>query len=252
MYRSYALHRIDPNDIASTERWYVTKHGPEIGRRYRPWLERMESFRAVEIPEDARGYGIANYYCTEGIWREMPDPADKGVLGMTQPPKHARPFSCIVPVQATEDFKGWQDAPDSHYILRWVQLLEYPQGVDKEEADRWYREVFAPQASACPALNRFFSFRAVKEDIHVAGHWSAGEHTPDYAGVPEDHCWDRVTEMWFDDFNGWRQFVNSNLPAPGWRQSERFPFLTPDSNFVSSFLLEMPAYDWLTINRALM
>lgn len=250
MYRSYALHRIDLNDIASTERWYITKHGPQIARRYAPWLERLESYRPVELPEDARGYGIANYFCTEGIWREMPDPADRGVLGMTQPPKHARPFSCIVPVQATEDFKGRDDAPEDHFILRWVQLIEYPEGVDKTAADRWYTGTFAEAACRQPSLNRFFSFRTVDEDIHVAGHWAKGAVTPSYVGVPEDHRWDRVTEMWFDDFAGWRAFVNADLPAPPWVQTGRFPFLEPDSSFVSSFLLETPAYDWLRVDRA--
>lgn len=250
MYRSYALHRIDPNDIASTERWYITKHGPQIGRRYAPWLERLESYRPVELPEDAKGYGIANYLCTEGIWREMPDPSDNGILGMSQPPKHARPFSCIVPVMATEDFKGHNDAPEDHFILRWVQLLEYPEGVDKEEADRWYTQVFAPAACKCPALNRFYSFRAVEEDIHVAGHWAATGAAPSYAGVPEDHRWDRVSEMWFDDFEGWRAFVRGEYPAPPWAQTEAIPFLKADTNFVSSFLLEAPAYDWLRVDRA--
>ena len=250
MYRSYALHSIDINDIASTERWYAMKHGPEIARRYGPWLTRFESFRPVELPEDAKAYGTTNYFCTEGMWREMPDPADKGVLGMTQPPKHARPFSCIVPAQATEDFKGHGDAPDDHFILRWVQLMEYPEGVDKAAADRWYTGTFAKGACEQKSLNRFFSFKTVEEDIHVAGHWATGEITPSYKGIPQDHSWDRVTEMWFDDFEGWRAFVNAELPVPDWAQTKRFPYLAPVSNFVSAFLLEFPAYDWLTVRRA--
>lgn len=250
MYRSYTLHRIDPNDIAATERWYVTKHGPEIARRYAPWLARFESFRPVELPPDRAGYGTTNYFCTEGIWRGLPDPADQGVLGMTQPPRHARPFSCIVPVQATDDFKGWESAPDDHPVLRWVQLLEYPAGVDKEAADRWYTQVFAPAACRQESLTRFFSFRRAEGDLHLAGHWSQSPHAPAFVGGPEDHQWDRVTEMWFEDFNGWRAFVNASLPAPDWRQRESFPFLEEDRNFVSAFLLEFPAYDWMRTPRA--
>lgn len=250
MYRSYALHQIDPNDIARTERWYATRHGPEIARRYGPWLARFESFRPVELPADAQEYGTTNYLCTEGIWRSMPEPDDRGFLGMTQPQRHARPFSCIVPVQPTEDFKGREDAPEDHPILRWVQLLEYPDGVDKQAADTWYTGVFAQAACGQKSLNRFFSFRTVEEDIHVAGHWSVGETTPEYRGVPGDHRWDRVTEMWFDDFDGWRAFVGADLPVPAWAQENRFPYLKPCSNFVSAFLLEMPAYDWLKVDRA--
>lgn len=251
MYRSYALHQIDLNDIARTERWYATKHGPEIARRYGPWLARFESFRPVELPEDARtGYGSTNYFCTEGMWRDLPDPADNGFLGMTQPVKHARPFSCMVNAQPEDDFKGGGDAPDRHFVLRWVQLLEYPEGVDKAAADAWYTGPFAQAACQQGSLNRFFSFQAVKEALHVPGHWAEGESTPDYVGVPADHRWDRVTEMWFDDFDGWRAFVNAKLPAPDWAQTERVPFLTPYDNFVSAFLLEIPAYDWLRIDRA--
>lgn len=250
MYRSYALHHIDPNDITRIERWYVTKHGPEISRRYGPWLARFESFRPVEMPEDAMRYGATNYFCTEGIWRSMPDPSDRGFLGMTLPPRDAQPFSCIVPVQPDCDFKGRNDAPDDHFILRWVQLIEYPAGVDKKTADAWYTGVFAEAACGQKSLNRFFSYKAVEEDVHVAGHWAIPETAGDYRGNPDNHRWDRVTEMWFDDFEGWRAFVNAKLPVPEWAQSDETPFLHPYSNFASAFLLEMPAYDWLKADRA--
>ena len=247
MYRSITLHRIDINDIAGTERWYITRHGPEIARRYGPWLTRFESYRPVELPDDAKYFGIANYLSTEGWWRELPE-SDRGFLGMSQPPKHARPFSAAVPVQPERDFKGMSDAPETHFILRWVQLLQYPDGVDKAAADRWYTEVFAPEAVRCESLNRFFSSRAIP-GVRLPGHWAQAERTPDYQGCPADHVWDRVTEMWFDDFNGWRRFVQSGLPVPDWAERETFPYLEPDEHFVSSFLLEAPAYDWLRLDR---
>ena len=250
MYRSYALHQIDLNDIARTERWYAFRHGPEIARRYGPWLARLESYRPVELPEEARAYGTTNYLCTEGIWRDMPDPSDRGFLGMTQPPKHARPFSCMVPVQPDYDFKGGNDAPDDHFVLRWVQLIKFPAGVDQKEACDWYSRTFAPAACQQGSLNRFFTFRAVKEDVHVAGHWAEGATTPDYQGNPNDHRWDLVTEMWFDDFEGWKAFVNGDLPAPEWAETEKYPFVKSVEEFVSAFLLEIPAYDWLKTDRA--
>lgn len=251
MFRTYALHRIDPNDIASTERWYIHQHGPQVARRYGPWLKRFESYRPVELPEDARGYGIANYFDTEGWWEGAPDLDDRGFLGMTQPYRHARPFSCAVPPQPTDDFKGGEAAPEDHFVLRWVQLIEWPEGVDKASADTWYREVFAPAAAAQPSLNRFFSSVVINDDsVGLPGHWAEGEITPEYKGTPGDHRWDRLTEMWFDDFEGWRAFVQAELPRPDWAETDRFPFLAADDHFVSSFLLESPAYDWLRVGRA--
>ena len=251
MIKTYALHRIDLNDIAATERWYQTKHGPQIARRYGPWLARFESYRPVEIPDDAKCYGIANYLDTEGWWRELPDLSDRGFLGMTQPAAHAQPFSAAVPAQPAEDFKGMGDAPEDHFILRWVQLIQWPEGVDKAAADNWYTEIFAPAAVKCTALNRFFSYRTIVDpDLHLPGHWAESETTPEYRGCPQDHQWDRVSELWFDDFAGWRAFVSAGLPKPGWAETERFPFLTRDTHFVSSFLLETPAYDWMKMDRA--
>ena len=250
LIHTYVLHRIDPNDIASTERWYMHRHGPQIARRYGPWLARFESYRPVELPRDARGYGIANYLDTEGWWSlPLPNPDDRGFLGMSQPPKHARPFSAAVAAQPEHDFKGRGDAPEDHFILRWVQLIEYPEGVDKALADRWYTETFAREAVRCPTLNRFFSSRTVP-GVRLPGHWAEIESTQNDHGFPADHIWDRVTEMWFDDFDGWRRFVQSALPRPDWAETERFPWVAPDSHFVSSFLLETPAFDWLRIDRA--
>ena len=251
MFRTCTLHRIDVNDIASTERWYIHQHGPQVARRYGPWLARFESYRPVEVPDDARGYGIANYLDTEGWWRELPDLSDRGFLGMTPPYRHARPFSCAIPAQPTEDFKGGQDAPEAHFILRWVQLIEWPEGVGKDAADTWYCDVFAPAAVRQASLNRFFSYKAIHDpNVGLPGHWATVENAPSLQGSPDDHRWDRLTEMWFDDFAGWRAFVQTELPKPEWAETGRFPFLAPDTHFVSSFLLETPAYDWMSIDRA--
>ena len=68
MIKSIVLHDIPINHIALMERWYYQKHGPEIARRYEPWMQRFESFMPVSAPADAQAYGFYNWRVTEGWW----------------------------------------------------------------------------------------------------------------------------------------------------------------------------------------
>lgn len=52
MVKSIVMHQLDYNNIAACEEWYYRCHGPQIARRYGPWLARFESYRPVPLPGD--------------------------------------------------------------------------------------------------------------------------------------------------------------------------------------------------------
>jgi hypothetical protein len=246
--KSYAMHQIDINDYASTEHWYYTYHGPQLARRYGPWLDRFESYRPVPAPGEAKAYGLTNYLCTVGIWNGVPERGAKGELALTSPKVHAHPFHFLGPVQCTEDFKGSQIEPCEKAVLRWVQMFRYPRGIDKRKADDWYLNSFSEQACECESMFRFFSFRALEDGIHLPGEWKKDTYK-DMKGKPEDHEWDRLSEMWFEDYSGWKQFVEKSFTAPEWAIHEHYPFVKPEKDYRSCFLLERPDYDWLKSNH---
>lgn len=241
--KSFALHQIELNDYAATEHWYRTYHGPELARRYGPWLDRFESYRPVPAPPEAQAYGLTNYLCTVGIWDGLPEEGDRGELALTSPKVHARPFHFIGPVQCSEDFKGRDWEPTEKNTLRWVQLFRWPEG-QKQAAEDWFLHTFAPAACEVESLYRFFSYQALTEDIHLPGHWKQGTESH-MKGKPEDHRWDRLVEMWFEDYEEWNKFCQSALPKPAWATHPAYPFVVPGEDYRSCFLLENPAYRWL-------
>jgi hypothetical protein len=57
----------------------------------------------------------------------------------------------------------------------------------------------------------------------------------------------RISELWYDNANAWRQaVVDSPLryTAPHWARHPRYPFLQPGIDFISQFLLEAPTDDF--------
>ena len=249
MIRTMVMHQIDMNNIAMMERWYYKLHGPEIARRYGPWLQRLESWRPVEIPEYAKGFGHRNWLFAQAYWREFPESGPRGELSFSSPKAGAYAYSCFVPPQATEDFKGHQFSPEEKEVLRWVQFIRYPKDVDKAAADEWYVSTCAKEACAQPGMYRFFSFKTISHAGGVPGTWKPDEtkRTEKRTG-PLDHQWDRVTEMWYETFEDWKRSMIDDPPActiPEWAERSTYPFVTPDMNFISTFLLERPAYDWL-------
>ena len=80
MLKSIVMMDLPIDDIAPMERWYYEAHSSEISRRYGPFLQRHESYVALDAPEDARRFGFYNWRVTETFWREMPESGAKGRL----------------------------------------------------------------------------------------------------------------------------------------------------------------------------
>lgn len=250
MHRSLVLHQIDMDDIATMERWYYLQHSAEIARRYGPWLCRHESWMPVPAPEDAKAYGFFNWRLTQTYWREEPLPGPRGELAFTPSPVPlVRCASTHIPAQCTEDFKGYNLLPYEKENLRWVQFIRYPDGVDKERADRWYVEVMAPAVCKHHALHRFFSSKTIQVAGGLPGVWREQDRGRLKSG--KDRQWDRVSEMWFESFRDWRDFVTHapEVELPDWAQQTTFPYLNCGDTFISTFVVEQPTNDFLAEKR---
>ena len=86
MLKSIVMMDLPIDDIAPMERWYYEAHSSEISRRYGPFLQRHESYVALDAPEDARQFGFYNWRVTETFWREMPEAGARGAYCFTPAP----------------------------------------------------------------------------------------------------------------------------------------------------------------------
>ncbi len=250
MYRSIVMHQLDYNKIAACEEWYYRYHGPQLARRYGPWLERFESYRPVPLPDDlsAERIGYTNWLVTAGMWREIPKEGPQGEMSLTSPREDCRNFGIFLPPQSGDDFKGSGYSPEEKACLRFVFMIEYPEGTEKQSADEWFLNTMAKEISDVDEAYRFISAKALTEEIHLPGTWKPDDmaHMQEI-GDPADHRWDRYAEIWFETFDEVRAFFEKSkgFTHPAWAQTDEFPFLIPYSHFVSTFLLERPAYNWL-------
>jgi hypothetical protein len=249
MLKSVVMHDIPMDHVAAMERWYCRDHAPEINRRFGPWLQRHDSWLPVDAPPEARRFGYFNWRVTEGWWRELPQPGPQGNLAFTMPPRLPKVATGFFPVQPTEDFLGGAVQPHEKSVLRWYVLLRYPAGLAKEEGERWFLDVHAPEVMRQPGLFRFFSFRAASAHIPLPGEWPPGGRP-----APESvlHSWDRLIELWYESFADWRQAVLQAPPRytrPAWATRNDYPFVQPGLDLVSSFLLERPADEFWRDSR---
>lgn len=249
MVRSIVMHKLDYNYIAACEEWYYKCHGPQIARRYGPWLERFESFRPVPLPADfsEEEMGYTNWLTTIGYWREIPKEGACGEMCMSSPKADARNFSTFLPPQYTDDFCGSEYAPEEKSCLRLLQFWEYPDTVDKEEADAWFCSALAEAIGRASGVYRFFSERTIPEEIHLPGMWKPEKMREMMEkGNISDHRWDRVAELWFETFDDVRAFLRDmkSTEPPEWAERSSYPFVKPYEHYISAFLLERPAYNW--------
>jgi Chalcone isomerase N-terminal domain len=256
MIKSIVMMDLPLDDLPNMERWYYGSHSSEIARRYGPWLERHESYPALNAPEDARRFGFYNWRVTETFWRETPEPGPKGAYVFTPAPVWNPIVACAVPAQPNEDFFGWDRIATEGACIRWYMLFRYPRGVRLDEGEDWYVNVHAPEVMKQPGLRRFFSFKACKPPVPLPGMWHPKASPPDEMQLVQ---WDRVTELWYDSFSAWRNAVVDNPPAytlPEWATDDfypetidTFPFFKPGVDFVSTFLLERPSDEFLRDTR---
>ena len=113
----------------------------------------------------------------------------------------------------------------------------------------WYLNVHATELLQVPGLNRFFSHKAYIQDNPLPQGDDFAEHDALF-----HRQWHRLTEMWFDNNEAWVKGIIDGLPSltrPSWANHDRFPFLVPGSEFISTFVLESPDADFTREGRSL-
>ncbi len=231
-----------PNELPSFERWYLRYHAPEVISNRGPSLIRFVGYRPTPVVPEALDYGYYNLRVTEAWFRSLAERPQitSGIMTYTWRAPWAKDWSalerptatpavfCTVPALPTDVFVGGKFSADEKSILRWYTVTKYPAGVSLAEGEEWFLNVHAKEVSEQSGLIAYFSHRAL--DI-------PGRPTP----------WLRLTELWYENFHAWK---NSVIKSPGytrppWAKHDRYPFLEPFVDFVSTFLMERPDYDYL-------
>jgi hypothetical protein len=203
------------------------------------------SYRAVPVPPGAEDYGCFNYKIHENVSMGEGE-APLALTAMTPEVVPLRVIMANVPVAPTEDFKGSGLSLDDKTILRWVTVFRYPEGVGVEEGDDWYVNVHAPEVALQPGLTRFFSYRVLPSQVPVR----KGVSTFLHPRSSVSSGWHRVSELWYENGNGWVESIITSPPAytkPSWAERDTYPFFEPEVDFAGMFILERPSDDWLRV-----
>ena len=215
------------------DRYYFRFHSKEVVRSVGPWLRRYETFRSLEFPPDAVRFGAVRGRLTE-LWYNNVDEWQEArpyERPYTAPPGGWESFFgtrlavTMVPAMPTDDFLGKEPLPEERPILRWYQVLRYPEGVTPEDGEAWYLKTHAQEVKQQPGLLRFISHRKVPN-------------------VPFRTPWHRVSELWYEDFAAWREGIKSaeRCTQPPW--GGQYPFV----KMVSAFVGYKPEVDFLRDN----
>jgi hypothetical protein len=256
MVKAVILHHLpDQNDLPLLERWFWKHHCPEVLFQA-PWLARYVLYRPVPPPPGGDRFGYVNYRVHENWVRSAEERrGTNGMMSMTPQPGYMDVVVAHVPAEPSEDFMGADMIYGEKTILRWLSVFKYPEGVSAEEGDDWYLKVHAPEVMQQAGLIRFFSHKALPGGLARPGQDQkvplphSSKLKPFFnVGPLFFQQWHRVSEIWYENNNGW---VKSNLESPPaytkppWAKYDEYPFLEPWKDFVSTFLLERPDQDML-------
>ena len=124
-------------------------------------------------------------------------------------------------------------------MLRWVFFLRYPDGVSKDDGERWYLGTHTQEAKHLQGLRRYRSWKALKAST-----------APPWTTVDSLNRWDRVTELAFDDWDGWHEaavkHVPEYTPAPYGARGFEFETIFIQDERDDDFLRSSPAPGFLS------
>jgi len=249
MSKLLIIHRLNSeNDRPALERWFQRYHVPEVLTQS-PWTVKYLLYRVVPPPPGGEDFGFYNYRVHENwVMDKSLRRGEKGLLEMTKQPGACDAIVVNMPAEPTEDFLGGNSCIDDHTILRWITVFRYPEGVSIEEGEDWYLNTHVPQVMKQPGLTRFFSTKAYSTDNRPLPQSDFVDHNDLFLKQ-----WHRVTEMWYENNNGWVESILENPPhydKPPWAMNGSYPFLKTGSEFISTFILERPDHDFIKEFRA--
>ncbi len=245
MSKLFIIHKLnDENDRPALERWFQRYHVPEVLTQ-NPWTVKYVLYRVIPPPPGGENYGYYNYRVHENwVMDNSMRRGVKGLLSMTKQPGACDAIVINMPAEPTEDFLGGNCSIDDHTILRWVTAFRYPDGVSIEEGEDWYLNVHAPEVMKQPGLTRFFSTKAYVSNKSIL---PQAEDFSEHENLFYKK-WHRVSELWYENNNGWVDSIIKNPPQytkPKWATHDKYPFLIPGSEFISTFILERPDHDYI-------
>jgi hypothetical protein len=235
------------------DQWYRQYHGPEWLRYWGPYMTRYDTFKSYQPPPEALTRFAAynhrvtdQWFISEAHWQE----AMQGIGGQTLPPRYewAGPNPdgpqiavTVIPGRPTEDFVGKTLVHGTKNVVRWFYVFRYPDGITPDEGDKWFLNTHAPEVMKQPGLLRYFSYRTVD---------SYKPDRPNDKG--RQRQWHRLVEQWYEDLGSWKKNVLESgikYTPPPWAQTPELPFFKPYSNFISTFIGEVPDIDFIRDSR---
>jgi hypothetical protein len=238
------------------DRYYLRYHGPEVMKFSGPWLRRYQLWLPYEPPKEAaeqfgavKGRYAELWFGSEEEYLDRPahGPMSKSTFKSVGPNMQT---VVMVPAKPTEEFYDPDPNPEETTILRWVQIIRYPDGVSLADGEKWFLQVHAKEALKQPGLLKFVSHRVLTEIDEKMNQLMqkamkgnpGGGGMPGAADMPKRQSWVRVNEYWYKDFDAWRKAVLESPPAytaPPW--GGKYPFV----HMISSFLPYMHDVDFL-------
>lgn len=234
------------------EEWLYKYHVPESISKFTPYCSKYAFYQCYPTPPEGDRFGHRKMQLTEHYWlvdEHLPEMANN-IFNEFMPMDVLRWQGCIpdvgpatqnaatgdagravgggdmppfifafVPINWEEDFKGAGITPEDGPNYRWQFLIQYPDGVSKEEGEKWVHDEVVPYFVKCPLVRRFVSSK-VKINY----------------GAPSAQ-FDRVVELWFEGPEEWYKAAveDVSIQRPAWAQQDKFPYLKPQHNIASIF-----------------
>ncbi len=242
--------------------WLYRHHIPDSMSNFGPYCTKYAFYQSYPTPPTGEKFGARAMQLTEHYWlvnEHMPEMKNRS-MSEFMPMDVLRWQGCLpdidmgeqkfesgdagrtaggnvdcppfifafVPLNWEDDFKGAGRTVEDGPNYRWQFLLQYPEGVSKEEGEKWFYEEWVPYFENCPYVNRFVSSR-------VSANY----------GAPSAQ-FDRCAEMWFAGEEEWKKAVDraaKKIRKPEWAESDEFPYLRPQFNIASIFTGDMATMD---------
>ena len=252
------------------EEWLYKYHVPESISKFTPYCIKYAFYQAYPTPPEGDRFGARKMQLTEHYWlvdEHLPEMANN-IYNEYMPMDVLRWQGCIpdvdtaavhknaetgdagravgggdfppfifsfVPINWEEDFKGKGRTPEDGPNYRWQFLIQYPDGVSKEDGEKWFYEQVVPYFQKSVYVNRFVSSK-VKINY----------------GAPSAQ-FDRLCEIWFEGPEEWYEaavvLADKMIAKPEWAQQDKFPYLKPQFNIASMFLGDRATSDNLSQYR---
>ena len=234
--------------------WLYQTHVPDSIALFEPYCTKYAFYPSFPIPEGAENYGYAKMQLTEHhwlindcdprvaikavterfpmevmVWQGMlpesalsgkqleADGEDVGNKARSMKNEEGNPFIyCFLPMWWERNIKGAGRTLDDGPNYRFNMAIGFPEGVDKEEGEKWLFEKVVPVMEKADECTRIVASR-VKKEIN---------------GCPMDF----VLECWFEHESGWKKVMVEDMKQvekPAWAMTDTFPYLKPYHNVIS-------------------